>query len=66
VIDYDDPVPEVVTLNEPLTADVVERLRGHGVSGVKVGPAVAADSLSRLAAIPGPGGGWSGWPSGWR
>jgi hypothetical protein len=52
VLDYDDPVPGVVELTEPLTADVVQQLIEHGVSGVKVGPKVAADSLARLAEIP--------------
>jgi hypothetical protein len=52
VLDYDDPVPAVVELNDPLTADVVQGLIEQGVSGVKVGSKVAADSLPRLAAIP--------------
>jgi hypothetical protein len=52
VLDYDDPIPEVIELNEPITADVVQRLIERGVSAVKVGPKVAADNLSRLAHIP--------------
>jgi hypothetical protein len=52
VLDYDDPVPGVVELNEPLTADVVQRLIEQGVSGVKAGPRVPAGSLPRLAEIP--------------
>jgi hypothetical protein len=51
VLDYDDPVPEVVELNEPLTSDAVRRLSERGVSGIKVGPTVAASSLARLAEI---------------
>jgi hypothetical protein len=52
VLDYDDPVPAVVELNEPLTADVVERLIEQRVSGVKAGPRVEAGTLSWLAEIP--------------
>jgi hypothetical protein len=51
VLDYDDPVPEVVELNDLLTSDVVERLIERGVSGIKVGPLVAASGLARLAEI---------------
>jgi hypothetical protein len=51
VLHYDDPVPDVVELNEPLTADVVQRFIERGISGVKVGPKVPADSLARLAEI---------------
>jgi hypothetical protein len=49
VLYYDDPIPGVVELNEPLTADVVQRLNERGVTGVKVGPRVLANSLARLA-----------------
>jgi hypothetical protein len=52
VLDYDDPVLGVVELGEPVTADVVKRLIEHGVSGVKIGPNVAANSLAKLAEIP--------------
>src|SRR5262245_40606594 len=52
ILDYDDPVPGCVELNEPLTADVVQRFVEQGVSAVKVGPRVPADSLMRLADIP--------------
>ncbi len=52
VLDYDDPVPGVIELNEPLTADVVQRLIEQGVSAVKIGREVSADSLARLAEMP--------------
>jgi hypothetical protein len=52
VLDYDDPVPGVFELNEPLTTDVVQRLIEQGVTGIKVGPKVPADGLSPLAQIP--------------
>ena len=42
VLDYDDPVPDVVALNQSLTTDVVQRLVEEGVSGIKVGPKVPA------------------------
>ncbi len=51
VLDYDDPVPDVVALDEPLTMAVVQRLIEQGVSGVKIGPKVPADGLSQLAAV---------------
>ena len=51
VLDYDDPVPDVIELNEPLTMEVVQQLIGRRVSGVKVGPKVAADDLAQLAQI---------------
>jgi hypothetical protein len=51
VLDYDDPVPDVVALDQSLTTDVVQRLSEEGVSGIKVGPKVPAESLARLAAI---------------
>ena len=52
VLDYDDPVPDVVELNEPITPDLVARLIEQSVSGVKVGPKVPANGLARLAEIP--------------
>jgi hypothetical protein len=52
VLDYDDRIPGVVELNEPVTADVVARLIEQRAGGVKAGPRVAADSLARLAEIP--------------
>ena len=52
VLDYDDPVPDVVELNEPLTPDVAQRLIEQGVRGVKVGPRVTADGLARFAGMP--------------
>ena len=52
VLQYDDAVPDAIELNEPLTADVVQRLIEQGVNALKIGPKVAADNLSRLAEIP--------------
>ena len=52
VLEYDDAVPGVIELNDPLTADVVQRLIEQGVGALKIGPRVTADSLSRLAEIP--------------
>ena len=45
------PSPTSSQLDEPLTTDVVQRLVEDGVSGIKVGPKVSAESLARLAAI---------------
>src|SRR5262245_16477676 len=52
VLEYDDTVPGAIELNEPLTADVVQRLIEQGVGAIKIGPKVTAASLSRLAEIP--------------
>ena len=52
VLDYDDPVPDVVELNDPLDADIVQRLIERGITGVKVGPTVAASGLARLMEVP--------------
>jgi len=52
VLQYDDAVPGAIELNEPLTADAVQRLNEQGVSALKIGPKVVADNLSRLAGIP--------------
>jgi hypothetical protein len=52
VLDYDDPIPGVIELNEPLTGDAVQRLIDRQVSGIKIGPKVSAHSLARLAGIP--------------
>lgn len=52
VLAYDDPVPDVVELNESLTGEVVQRLIAHGTTGVRIGPDVPAPSLARLAQIP--------------
>jgi hypothetical protein len=51
VLDYDGAVPGVIEVNEPLTSDVVQRLIEQGVSALRMGPKVTADSLSRLAEI---------------
>jgi hypothetical protein len=51
VLDYDDPVPDVVEVNEPLTPDAVARLIDQAVSGVKIGPTVPANGLARLSGI---------------
>lgn len=51
VLDYDDPIPDVVDVNEPLTADVVQRLIEQGVRAVRVGPRAAAGTLNQLAEI---------------
>jgi hypothetical protein len=51
VLEYDDPVPGVVELNEPLTPGLVRRLTEQHVSAVKIGPNVAAGSLAPLAEI---------------
>src|SRR5581483_7646640 len=52
VLEYDDPVPGVIELHEPLTVDVVQRLIEQGVGAVKIGREVSADSLGRLAEMP--------------
>lgn len=52
MLDYDDPIPGVIELNEPLTGDAVQRLIDRQVSGIKIGPQVSARSLARLAGIP--------------
>src|SRR5262245_14525530 len=52
VLEYDDAVPGVIEVDEPLTADVVQGLIEQGVSGLKIGPRVTAESLSRLTDIP--------------
>lgn len=52
MLDYDDPIPGVIELNEPLTGDAVQRLIDRQVSGIKIGPKVSAHSLARLAGIP--------------
>lgn len=52
MLDYDDPIPGVIELNEPLTGDAVQRLIDRQVSGIKIGPQVSAHSLARLAGIP--------------
>jgi hypothetical protein len=51
-IDYDDPIPDVVTLGGSLARDDVRRLAQRGVSGVKVGPSIAADAIAALADVP--------------
>ena len=51
VLDYDDPVPDVVVLDEPVTPEIVARFREQGVSGVKVAPNVPASGLARLAEL---------------
>src|SRR5262245_58736926 len=35
-MNYDDPIPDVVTLSGPLTRDVAARLADEGVAGVKL------------------------------
>ena len=47
VLDYDDAVPGVIELNEPLTSDVVQRLIEQGVSALRMGPKVTADRGAR-------------------
>jgi hypothetical protein len=49
VLQYDDPVPHAVKLNEPISDALVRRLREQRVSAVKLGSQVAAETLSRLA-----------------
>jgi len=51
VLEYDDPVPGVVELNEPLTPDLLRRLTEQRASAVKIGPNVDAGSLAALAEI---------------
>ena len=51
VLDYDDPVPDVVTVDEALTLDVAQRLIEQSVSGIKVGPNVPVEGLARLKEI---------------
>jgi hypothetical protein len=51
VLDYDDPVPGVVELNEALTPDGVTQFIEQRVTAIKVGSKVPADSLLRLAQI---------------
>src|SRR5262245_12877736 len=52
VLEYDDPIPNVVELNEPLTPDVVRRLIDQKVTARKVSPRAAAATLKMLAEIP--------------
>jgi hypothetical protein len=52
VLDYDDPVPGAIALNDALTQDVVQRLIEQQVRVVKVGQRVPADTLARLADVP--------------
>ena len=52
VLDYDDPVPDVIVVNGPLTDEVAERLAADGVTGVKIGRAVRLGTLTQLARIP--------------
>ena len=52
VLDYDDPVPDAVTLDEPVTPDLVTRLTEQAVSCVKIGAKVPADGLALLAQMP--------------
>jgi hypothetical protein len=52
VLEYDDPVPSSVDINEPLTADLVRRLIEQRASAVKIGPQVPANTLARLIEIP--------------
>jgi len=51
VLEYDDPVPGVVELNDPLTPDLLRRLTEQRVNAVKIGPNVDAGSLAPLAEI---------------
>jgi len=51
-LDYDDPIPDVVTLSGPLSRDDVRRLAEQGVSGVKADPSIPADALAALAEVP--------------
>ena len=52
VLDYDDPIPDVIELNEPLTEDVAKRLADAGVAAVRIGRTVAPGQLEHLARIP--------------
>ena len=51
-MDYDDPIPDVVTLSGSLSRDDVRRLAERGVSGVKADPSIPADALAALAEVP--------------
>ncbi len=51
-MDYDDPIPDVVTLSGSLSRDDVRRLAERGVSGVKADPSIPADALAALADVP--------------
>jgi hypothetical protein len=51
-LDYDDPVPDVVALEGPLTRGAALRLAEQRVEGVKVGAAIPADALRHLACVP--------------
>ena len=51
-MDYDDPIPDVVTLGGSLSRDDVRRLVERGVSGVKLDKSIPADALAALADLP--------------
>ena len=47
VLDYDDPIPHAIEVNEPLSAALIERLVEQRISAVARSQ-VPADTLSRL------------------
>ena len=51
-MDYDDPIPDVVTVRGSLSRDDVRGLAERGVSGVKADPSIPADALAALAEVP--------------
>jgi hypothetical protein len=51
-MNYDDPIPDVVTLGGSLSRDDVRCLIERGVSGVKVDQSIPADALPALADLP--------------
>ena len=51
-LDYDDPIPDVVTISGPLTRDVAARLADERAEGLKLDGSVAADGFGHLAQVP--------------
>jgi hypothetical protein len=51
-LDYEDPIPDTVSLSGPLTPDVIRDLDGRRVSGVKVDESVPIETLPLLATLP--------------
>jgi hypothetical protein len=50
-MDYDDPVPDVILLNGPLTRDLTQRLAEQRVGGVKVDASIPPNALVHLAEV---------------
>lgn len=51
-LDYDDPIPDVLELQGPITRDAAARLTADGATGIRISPSTPAAGLVHLAAVP--------------